>query len=252
MSGVDLMKIRESINLTLNQPGALFKVETKAEGVLSRSYGAVDFQNISYTSKDTFEFSDAEIDGKEQIGNNEVLSLLHQGVIYHLMEVDNQDKQWTAFETGSSGWDSSHLAPLFWLQGIEQATVLEPAYFRLSINMEQYIAKQPASTRIQATQALEDNVVGLSTKTLTCELKCDKQGRVEWLSILIPLDKTSISEAVSKEEQSTRTTISLRFLDSPPVIMKPDAKHKYSALEFINSTIEQAKQELSIEKKKEE
>lgn len=105
MSDSNLLKIQESIDLTLNQPGALFQVETQAEGIFSRSHGIVNLQDVSYTSKDTFQFSGSEMAEKEQLKNNEILAIYHKGIIYHMLEVDGKEEEWTAFETESSEWD---------------------------------------------------------------------------------------------------------------------------------------------------
>lgn len=143
MSQNELEKILHSIDLTLSQPGALFQLETRAEGITNISYGVADFQNVAHTSKDTFNFAVTETEENAQVATNEVISLFHQGEIFHLLEVDGGNKEWTVFDTGDSGWDSSILAPLFWLKGVEQVKVLEPSHYQLSINMNKYIAKQP-------------------------------------------------------------------------------------------------------------
>lgn len=253
MSHTDLSKIRKSIELTLSQPGALFQVETKAEGIVNSSYGAVNFQDVSYTSKDSFRITDSEMNEEAQIENNEIISLFHQGVIFLQMEINDEENQWTAFETDDPGWDSSNLAPLFWLQGVEQVTALESSHYQLTINMQYYIAKKPTtSSRAQTTQTLENSVPGLSKQKLDCEIKCDADRRVEWMSIIIPNDNNLLQKNVEEKGQITSTTISLRFTDTPPAIMKPDTNKRFSANEFIQDTIEQAEQELAAKNKEED
>ena len=87
MSKNELEKIHQSIDSTLNQPGALFQLETKAEGITHSSYGIADFQNVSHTSKDAFEFSFPETVEDAQTETNEVISLFHQGEIFQLLKV---------------------------------------------------------------------------------------------------------------------------------------------------------------------
>jgi hypothetical protein len=249
MTKSDLQKLRESIDLTLNQPGAYFQSEILAAGILSSSHGVVDFQNVSYTSKASFELPTSETE-EGQVDNSDIISLFHQGEIFHLLEVDGGEKEWTSFETGDTGWGSSTLAPLFWLQGVEQVTPLETFRYQLSINMQRYISEQPTSgARAQAKKSLEDNMIGLSAQILSFEVKCDPQGRIEWLSVTIPMINTQeipVSLEGEEEGQPMKTTISLSFLDHPPSIPKPDANFHFSAMEYINSALEQAKLELSI------
>lgn len=95
-------------------------------------------------------------------------------------------------------------------------------------------------------------MIGLSTQTLSGEVKCDEQERVEWLSVILPANTTSETNQGNQEEQKTQTVISLRFIDHPPDIPKPNANYRLSAIEFINSSVEQAKKALSEENKKNE
>lgn len=163
MSDSNLSEIRNSINLTLNQPGAFFKVETQAEEVFSTSHGVVNFQDVAYICKYTFQFSGSDTAGNDQLETHEIMAIYHKGLIYHLVEGGGKGEEWTAFETESSGWDTSDLAPLFWLQGAKQVTLLGPSYYQLTIDMQQYIAmKSNLSTRTQTIQILENSIVGLS------------------------------------------------------------------------------------------
>ncbi|MCG3421051.1 hypothetical protein [Oceanobacillus jordanicus] len=252
MPNKGLQKLRESIDLTLNQPGAYFQLEILATGISSSSHGIADFQNVSSTSKDSFRFPTSEPE-EGQVDNNEIISLFHQGEIFHLLEVDGGEKEWTAFETGDTGWGSSTLAPLFWLQGVDQVKPLGTSRYQLSINMQRYISEQPTSdARAQAKKSLENNMVGLSTQILSCEVKCDPRGRIEWLSVIMPIDNSPeipVSLEGEEEVQPTKKTISLSFIDHPPSIPKPDANFRYSTMEFINSAVEQDKLDLPTREK---
>lgn len=251
MPNKDLQKLRESINLTLNQQGAYFQLEILATGISSSSHGIADFQNVSSASKDSFRFPTSEPE-EGQVDNNEIRSFFHQGEIF-LLEVDGGEKEWTAFETGDTGWGSSTLAPLFWLQGVDQVKPLGTSRYQLSIDMQRYISEQPTSDACaQAKRSLENSMVGLSTQILSCEVKCDLQGRIEWLSVIMPIDnypEIPVSSEGEEKVKPTKITISLSFIDHPPSILKPNAKFHFSAMEFINSAVEQAKLDLStIEK----
>lgn len=252
MPNKDLQKIRESIALTLNQPGAYFQMEVLATGISSSSHGIADFQNVSSASKDLFRFPTSEPE-EGKVDNNETRSLFHQGEIF-LLVVDGGEKEWTAFETDDTGWGSSTLAPLFWLQGVDdQVKPLGTSRYQLSINMQRYISEQPTSDACaQAKKSLENNMVGLSTQILSCEVKCDPQGRIEWLSVIMPIDNSPeipVSLEGEEEVKPTKMTISLSFIDHPPSIPKPDVKFRFSAMEFINSAVEQAKLDLSTREK---
>lgn len=251
MPNKDLQKLRESIALTLNQPGTYFHLEVLATGVSSSSHGIADFQNISSASKDLFRFPTSELE-EGQMENNEISSFFHQGEIF-LLEVDGEEKEWTVFETGDRGWGSSTLAPLFWLQGVDQVKPLGTSRYQLSINMQRYISEQPTSAACaQAKKSLENNMAGLSTQILSSEVKCDPQGRIEWLFVILPKDnspETLVSLEGEERVKPTKMTISLSFTDHPPSILKPNAKFRFSAMEFINSAVEQAELDLAARKK---
>lgn len=80
-------------------------------------------------------------------------------------------------------------------------------------------------------------------------MKRDEEDRIEWLSIIIPMnsEETLQLETSSKKEEITQTTISLSFMEKAPTIMKPDVNQTFLAKEFINSVTEKAKQDLAVQ-----